>query len=76
MATGIVTTYHDELGYGAITPDDGGPEVIVYYDSVIGEGGRVPTAAPGRHVLPVGQKVSYQPAQEEGRTVAEQVRLL
>ena len=76
MATGIVTSYHDEHGYGSIKPDDGGPEVIVYYDSVIADSGRVPVAGPGRHVLPVGQKVSYEPAREEGRTVAEHVRLL
>ncbi len=76
MATGTVTVYHDEHGYGSIRPDDGSPEVTVYYDSIVGDDGRVPTAEPGRHLLPVGQRVSYQPLEEEGRLVAEQVRLL
>ncbi|MFI6443882.1 cold-shock protein [Kitasatospora sp. NPDC050543] len=76
MATGIVTSYHEELGYGVIQPDDGGPEVTVYYDSVLGEGGRVPIAGPENQVLAVGQKVSYEPTVQEGRPVAEHVRLL
>ncbi|MFC8448058.1 cold-shock protein [Kitasatospora sp. NPDC057223] len=76
MATGIVTSYHEGHGYGSIKPDDGGPEVIVYYDSVTSDAGRVPVTGPGGRGLAVGQKVSYEPAKEEGRIVAEHVRLL
>ncbi len=76
MATGIVTAYHEGHGYGSIRPDDGGAEVIVYFDSVTSDSGRVPVTEPAGRVLTVGQKVSYEPAQEEGRIVAEHVRPL
>ncbi|MCX5209519.1 cold shock domain-containing protein [Kitasatospora sp. NBC_00240] len=76
MATGTVKSYEAGHGYGLITPDDGGPDVTLYYDSVI----RTVAGAPGvdQHgqVLTVGQRVSYEAAVEEGRTVAEHVRLL
>ena len=76
MATGIVTSYQEVHGYGSIKPDDGGAEVIVYYDSVTSDSGRVPLTGPEGRVLAVGQRVSYEPAHEEGRIVAEHVRLL
>ncbi|MFD9127386.1 cold-shock protein [Kitasatospora sp. NPDC059571] len=65
MATGTVRAYHSNHGYGYITPDDGGPELTVYYDSIVD--------APG-HVLSDGQKVEYDLTVQEFREVAERVR--
>lgn len=65
MATGTVKSYNVHHAYGAITPDDGGPELTVYFDSIVGEGERV---------LTEGQKVEYDPTEQEGRPVAERVR--
>ncbi|MFC9328074.1 cold-shock protein [Kitasatospora sp. NPDC057015] len=76
MATGTVTSYEAGHAYGLITPDDGGPDVTVYYDSVIRELADEPGVDQHGRVLTVGQRVSYEAAQEEGRTVAERVRLL
>lgn len=66
MSTGTVTTYHADLGYGTITPDDGGPDLYVYFDSV--EGGTERT-------LIAGDRVVYDPTEQEGRPVAERVRV-
>ena len=43
MATGTVKSYEADHGYGLITPDDGGPDVTLYYDSVV----RTAAAEPG-----------------------------
>ncbi|WP_441249076.1 cold shock domain-containing protein [Kitasatospora sp. McL0602] len=67
MATGVVKTYNVHHSYGVITPDDGGPELTVYFDSI--EGGE-------QRVLAEGQKVAYDPTEQEGRPVAEHVRAL
>ncbi|AUG81006.1 Putative cold shock protein [Kitasatospora sp. MMS16-BH015] len=67
MATGVVKSYNVHHGYGVITPDDGGPEVKVYFDSIQGEGARE---------LAEGQKVEYDLTEQEGRAVAEHVRAL
>ncbi|WP_405010648.1 cold-shock protein [Kitasatospora sp. NBC_01539] len=65
MATGTVKTFSSGHGYGYITPDDGGPELTVYYDSIVG--------AP-EHVLADGQRVEYDATVQEFRQVAERVR--
>ncbi|AUY48884.1 cold shock domain-containing protein [Streptomyces sp. CB01881] len=67
MATGTVSTYNAHHGYGTITPDDEGPALYVYFDSIVGEGDRA---------LDEGQRVEYDPTEQEGRPVAERVRPL
>ncbi|MFE2108253.1 cold-shock protein [Kitasatospora sp. NPDC059463] len=69
MATGTVQSYHANHGYGLITPDDDGPPLYVYYDSILPAGG-------GDRVLTEGQRVEYDPTRQEGRRVAERVRRL
>jgi CspA family cold shock protein len=63
MASGIVRTYHQELGYGFIRPDDGGTELTVYYDSIV-----------EHRELEPGDKVEYDTTVQEFRPVAERVR--
>ncbi|MER5639482.1 cold shock domain-containing protein [Kitasatospora sp. NPDC002227] len=63
MATGVVKSYNVHHSYGFITPDGGGPEVMVYADS-IQDGG----------ALEEGQAVEYDLTSQEGRPVAEHVR--
>ncbi|BFV56057.1 cold-shock protein [Kitasatospora sp. CMC57] len=68
MATGTIKTWHADHGYGTLVPDDGGPELIVYYDSL---------EIPGvDRRLPDGQRVSYEATVQEDRQVAEKVRPL
>ncbi|OKI31064.1 cold shock domain-containing protein [Streptomyces sp. CB03911] len=76
MATGTVKSYEADHGYGLITPDDGGPDVTLYYDSVVRTAAAEPGVDQHGRVLTVGQRVSYEAAVEEGRPVAEHVRLL
>ncbi|MER5349773.1 cold shock domain-containing protein [Kitasatospora sp. NPDC002551] len=67
MATGTVQSYHADHGYGLITPDDDGPPLYVYYDSIL-------TSAGGDRRLAEGERVEYDPTEQEGRPVAERVR--
>ncbi|MET8700663.1 cold shock domain-containing protein [Kitasatospora sp. NPDC004723] len=69
MATGTVQSYHAHHGYGLITPDDDGPPLYVYFDSILTAGG-----GDGDRVLTEGQRVEYDPTEQEGRRVAERVR--
>ncbi|MER7703172.1 cold shock domain-containing protein [Kitasatospora sp. NPDC097605] len=69
MATGTVQSYHVNLGYGLITPDDDGRPLYVYDDSIL-------TAAGADRVLAEGQRVEFDPTEQEGRRVAERVRRL
>ncbi|GAA4872276.1 cold-shock protein [Kitasatospora terrestris] len=65
MNTGTVKWFNIHHAYGYITPDEGGPEVAVYYDSVVGTEDRI---------LHEGQRVEYNQTLQEFRPVAEQVR--
>ncbi|MFI6843998.1 cold-shock protein [Kitasatospora sp. NPDC050467] len=67
MATGTVQSYHADHGYGLITPDEEGPALYVYFDSIVAEGDRE---------LTEGQRVEFDPTEQEGRPVAERVRRL
>ncbi|GAA2820599.1 cold shock domain-containing protein [Kitasatospora sp. CM 4170] len=67
MATGTVQSYNVHHGYGLITPDEDGPALYVYFDSIVAEGDRA---------LTEGQRVEYDPTDQEGRPVAEHVRPL
>ncbi|WP_354643295.1 cold-shock protein [Kitasatospora camelliae] len=64
MSTGTVKWFNIHHAYGYITPDHGGPELAVYYDSIVGED----------HLLHEGQRVEYEETQQEFRAVAEHVR--
>ncbi|MFG3051696.1 cold-shock protein [Kitasatospora sp. NPDC048239] len=66
MATGTVQSYHVDHGYGMITPDDDGPALYVYFDSIQG--------SERERALTEGQRVEYDPTEQEGRPVAERVR--
>lgn len=69
METGTVKWFNIHHAYGYITPDSGGPEVAVYYDSVLAGTG-------DGHFLHQGQRVQYNETLQEFRPVAEQVRPL
>ncbi|MEV6976126.1 cold shock domain-containing protein [Kitasatospora sp. NPDC093806] len=69
MATGTVQSYHANHGYGLITPDEDGPALYVYFDSIVAADG-------GDRTLVEGQRVAYDPTEQEGRRVAERVRRL
>ncbi|MGW6916058.1 cold-shock protein [Kitasatospora sp. NPDC054939] len=69
MATGTVKAYHADHGYGTIAPDGGGPELTVYFDSIVAD-------ADGGRLLTEGQRVEYDETEQELRPVAERVRAL
>ncbi len=54
MATGTVTWFSDEKGFGFITPDEGGRDLFVHFSGVSGDGYRS---------LEEGAKVSYDEEQ-------------
>ena len=51
MATGTVKWFSDDKGYGFITPDYGGSDLIVHFSGTSGDGFRT---------LTDGAKVSYE----------------
>ncbi|GLW68123.1 cold shock protein ScoF [Kitasatospora phosalacinea] len=69
METGTVRWFSTEQGYGYIAPDAGGPDVTVYYDSVVAD-------TDAHRFLHQGQRVQYDVAREVPRPVAEPVRPL
>ncbi|MFJ5229807.1 cold-shock protein [Kitasatospora sp. NPDC088391] len=69
MQTGTVKWFNIHHAYGYITPDGGGPEVAVYYDSVLAD------TEDGR-ILHQGQRVRYDETVQEYRPVAERVHPL
>ncbi|MFI1519857.1 MULTISPECIES: cold-shock protein [Kitasatospora] len=66
METGTVKWFNPDHGYGYITPDTGGPDVAVYYDSVLAD-------TDAHRYLHQGQRVRYDEKLEEFRPVAEHV---
>ncbi|OKJ15858.1 cold-shock protein [Kitasatospora sp. CB01950] len=68
METGTVRWFDTRHAYGYIAPDDGGPDVAVYYDSVL--------APEDDRFLHQGQRVQYDSTVQEFRPVAEHVRPL
>jgi CspA family cold shock protein len=51
MAEGVVKWFSADKGYGFITPDDGGKDLFVHFNAIVGDGYRS---------LNEGQRVSYE----------------
>lgn len=67
MATGTVKWFNDSKGYGFIAPDDGGKDLFVHHNSILGEGFKS---------LPEGGKVSYEAEQGPKGPQASNVSLV
>ena len=64
---GVVHWFNPEYGFGFITPDAGGPDILVSFSEVGGNGTRVPNE---------GQRVSYLVGGTPCRPQATAVHLL
>ena len=67
MPTGKVKWFHEQKGYGFITPDDGGKDVFVHISAL---------ERTGLATLTDGQKVSFDLVTERGKTSARNLKLL
>ena len=67
MATGTVKWFNSTKGFGFIQPDDGGKDVFVHISAV---------EKAGLRGLNENQKVSYQTAEERGKTAAVDLKAL
>ncbi len=67
MATGKVKWFNETKGYGFITPDTGGKDVFVHISAV---------QKAGLQGLKDNQKVSYDLAEERGKTSASNLKLM
>jgi cold shock protein len=56
--TGTVREFDDAMGFGFITPDDGGKDAFVHFSAVL---------VAGRRTLPAGQRVSYRVQEDDKR---------
>lgn len=66
MATGTVKWFNATKGYGFITPDEGGKDVFVHITAV---------QAAGLQGLKDGQRLTYDLAEERGKTAAANLKL-
>lgn len=66
MATGTVKWFNPTKGFGFIEPDDGGKDVFVHITAV---------QAAGLQGLEDGQKVSFDLAEQRGKTAAANLKL-
>ncbi|MBL4619109.1 MAG: cold-shock protein [Alphaproteobacteria bacterium] len=67
MATGTVKWFNPTKGFGFIEPDDGGKDVFVHVTAV---------QAAGLQGLDDGQKVSFDLADERGKTSAANLKVV
>ncbi len=67
MATGKVKWFNETKGYGFITPDTGGKDVFVHVSAV---------QKAGLQGLKDNQKVSYDLADERGKSSATNLKLM
>jgi len=67
MATGKVKWFNETKGYGFITPDAGGKDVFVHISAV---------QKAGLQGLKDNQKVSYDLADERGKTSATNLKVM
>ena len=65
MATGTVTWFSDDKGYGFITPDDAGKDLFVHHSAIAGNGFKS---------LAEGAKVSYDTEQGQKGPAAVNVQ--
>jgi CspA family cold shock protein len=65
MATGTVKWFSSEKGYGFITRDDGGADVFVHFNAIVGEGFKN---------LEEGQKVEFEVTQGQKGPQAANVK--
>ncbi len=66
MASGTVKWFNATKGYGFIEPDDGGKDVFVHITAV---------QAAGLQGLNEGQKVSYEIADQRGKSSAANLKV-
>jgi len=67
MTKGKVKWFNDKKGYGFITPDEGGTELFVHHQDILGDGFKT---------LAEGQAVEFEPAQgEKGPKATKVVKL-
>ena len=67
MTTGTVKWFNPTKGFGFIEPDDGGKDVFVHVTAV---------QAAGLQGLDDGQKVSFDLADERGKTSAANLKVV
>lgn len=67
MATGKVKWFNETKGYGFITPDAGGKDVFVHISAV---------QKAGLQGLKDNQKISYDLADERGKTSATNLKVM
>lgn len=66
MATGTVKWFNATKGYGFIEPEDGGKDVFVHITAV---------QAAGLQGLDEGQKISYEIAEQRGKSSAANLKV-
>lgn len=67
MATGTVKWYNPAKRFGFITPDGGGGDVFVHVSAL---------EAAGLSMLDEGQRVSYELAENKGKTSAVNLKIV
>ena len=67
MATGTVKWFNPNKGFGFIQPDTGGKDVFIHITAL---------ERAGLRMLNEGQKISYELAEEKGKTSAVNIKLV
>ena len=67
MATGTVTWFNADKGYGFITPDEGGKDLFVHHSAIVEE---------GETSLPENAKVQFDAAEGTKGPEAKNVSLI
>ena len=67
MATGVVSWFNVEKGFGFITPENGGKDIFVHVSAV---------EAAGLKTLLPGQRLSFDVASERGKDAAVSLKLV